>query len=116
MREMLQTVNKAAAPPQRSSSIREVFNENRHQGVTAIKGLQITELLLIVTFIRTMCSNWAQLPEFKDAAAAAACWLVSAVAEYAPDSPQLLRNLLMLINIIITPSHTRNFKYLNTEF
>ena len=42
--------------------------------------------------------------------------LVSAVAEYAPDSPQLLRNLLMLINIIITPSHTRNFKYLNTEF
>ena len=115
MREMLQTVNKAAAPPQRSSSIREVFNENRQPGCHSNKGT--TELLLIVTFIRTMCSNWAQLPEFKDAAAAASvCWLVSAVAEYAPDSPQLLRNLLMLINIIITPSHTRNFKYLNTEF
>ena len=71
MREMLQTVSKAAAPPQRSSSIREVFNENRQPGCHSNNG--ITELLLIVTLSLTMCSNWAQLPELKDAAPAAVC-------------------------------------------
>ena len=85
IREMLQTVSKAAAPPQRSSSIREVFNENRQPGCHSNNG--ITELLLIVTLSLTMCSNWAQLPELKDAASAAVCgW----------SQPQLLLNMQLI--------------------